>query len=265
MEHVNGVVIGVGAPNRAKDGRSVQCAIVLCRTKGLCRIFGDFENEMKRLRLWDIVDCSVRVHGGDNRQESWRVNHLSHAGSLDSRDSRAAVLDSCCFDCESDPIDKLNRERRSIGVVKIDSKSLGYRMEPRDAGQQVDWIMAQRESPRKPYISWASAAGKQHCNQLCAHEAYEFVRKNKNATARLWENMRIEDDLYQKWLLIGNTKDHRNVWVVVHVHRLKKNFNENLGASFCLGETTDSWPYLPAEELREKRATADGQKMLFSH
>lgn len=266
MESVHGVVLGVGAPNRTKDGRAVQCAIVLCYEKGLCRIYGDFKTQMKGLRLWDVVACSVYTHSGDNRPESWRVEELFFEGRWSSRDSRAAILNSCCITAsEEDPIDRLNKDRRSIAVIKVQSGDMGYRMESRVPESQQDWVKTQRESIRKPYISWTSEAGKQHANQLCAHEAYEYLRKNENATGRLWENLRIEDDDYQKWLLLGNTKDHRNVWVVVHVHRLKKGFNESLGGNPWFGDATVSWPYLPIQELREKRAKSNGQKMLFSH
>lgn len=267
MGSVDGVVLGVGAPNRTKEGRVVQCAIVLCREKGLCRIYGDFKTQMKGLRLWDVIGCSVYTHSGDNRPESWRVeDQIFIEGRWNSRDFRSALLNSCCIsDVEEDPIDRLNRERRSIAVIKVKSSEVGYRMESRVPEKQQDWVKTQRESIRKPYISWTSQTGKQHTNQLCAHEAYEYLRKNENATGRLWENLRIEDDEYQKWLLLGNTKDHRNIWVVVHVHRLKKDFNESLGGNLWFGETTASWPYLPSQELREKRVASNGQGMLFSH
>jgi hypothetical protein len=81
----------------------------------------------------------------------------------------------------------------------------------------------------------------------------------------LWSNTRIEDIDYTKWLLLGNTKDKRNVWVVVHVHRLKKTTEQHTLASCSISDGRQSgWPYLPLEELRARRVASTGQQLLFT-
>ena len=125
--------------------------------------------------------------------------------------------------------------------------------------------MAQCETPQRPYVWWRSDVGKKHDHQLCAHEAYEWIRKNPSATSQLWANLRIEDIDYTKWLLVGNTKDKRNVWVVVHVHRLKKTPQQPMLENCLIGDgRPGGWPYLPLEDLRARRVASTGQQLLFT-
>jgi hypothetical protein len=265
-EVIDGVVLGIGAPNRTKDGRAVQCGIVLGDDHGLCRIYADFGGVMNRVSVWDRVRCVTHIHGGDNREESWKLLESETYGKVETSDEKRGILQSCILQCgEEDPIDFLNRERRSIGLVCQATTGIGYGMEVRDYDESPDWVMAQCETPQRPYIYWRSQAGKMHHHQLCAHEAYEFIRKNQSTPSQLWPNLQIENIDYTKWLLVGNTKDKRNVWVVVHVHRLKKTIRQPTLASCSIAAgRPDGWPYLPLEELRARRVASTGQQLLFT-
>jgi hypothetical protein len=208
----------------------------------------------------------VHVHAGDNRVESWKLVEAQICGKVESSAYKRSILDACCIDCaDEDPIDYMNRERRSIGVVRQSVSGIGYGMEVREFEDSPDLVMAQRETPQKPYVRWKSCAGKRHDHQLCAHEAYEWLRKNPSNTSQLWSNLRIEDIDYTKWLLLGNTKDKRNVWVVVHVHRLKKTTRQPTLASCSIADgRLSGWPYLPLEDLRARRVASTGQQLLFT-
>jgi hypothetical protein len=265
-ETINGVVLGIGAPNRTADGRAVQCGIVLGDEHGLCRIYADFGGVMNGVRVWDRVSCSVHVHAGDNRPESWKLVGADVYGKVEESSQKRLILEKCALNCgDEDPIDFMNRERRSVGLVRQSVTGIGYGMEVREFDDSPDWVMAQCETPQRPYIWWKSAAGKKHDHQLCAHEAYEWLRKNPSNTSQLWSNLRIEDIDYTKWLLVGNTKDKRNVWVVVHVHRLKKTTHQPTLASCSIDDGKPSgWPYLPIEDLRARRVASTGQQLLFT-
>jgi hypothetical protein len=265
-ETITGTVLGIGAPNRTHDGRAVQCGIVLGDDHGLCRVYADFEGVMDRISIWDRVACSVHVHAGDNRVESWKLVEAEVLGKVGSSAEKRAILDACCLDCgDEDPVDYMNRERRSVAVVRQSVTGIGYGMEVREFDESPDWVMTQRETPQRPYVWWKSAAGKRHDHQLCAHEAYEWLRLNPSNTSQLWSNLRIEDIDYTKWLLLGNTKDKRNVWVVVHVHRLKKTTQQTTLASCAIGDGRQGgWPYLPLEVLRARRVASTGQRLLFT-
>lgn len=265
-ETITGTVLGIGAPNRTHDGRAVQCGIILGDDHGLCRVYADFGGVMQRLSIWDRVACSVHIHAGDNRVESWKLVDADVFGKVCSSAEKRSILDSCCVDCgNDDPVDYLNRERRSVGVVRQSVTGIGYGMEVREFDESPDWVMTQRETPQRPYVWWKSSAGKRHDHQLCAHEAYEWLRKNPSNTSQLWSNLRIEDIDYTKWLLLGNTKDKRNVWVVVHVHRLKKTTAQPTLANCSTDAGKRSgWPYLPLEDLRARRVASTGQQLLFT-
>jgi hypothetical protein len=265
-ETIRGIVLGIGAPNRTNDGRAVQCAIVLGDEHGLCRVYADFGGVMDRIRVWDRISCEVHVNAGDNRAESWKLVRADVSGKVDSSVEKRSILESCCLDCgNEDPIDFLNRERRSVGLVRQATTGIGYGMEVRDFDESPDWVMAQCETPQRPYIWWRSDAGKKHDHQLCAHEAYEWIRKNPSATSQLWTNLRIEDIDYTKWLLVGNTKDKRNVWVVVHVHRLKKTTLQPMLGNCSIDDGRPSgWPYLPLADLCARRVASTGQQLLFT-
>jgi len=265
-DKITGVVLGIGAPNRTKDGRAVQCAIVIGDDHGLCRIYADFDGAMNSISVWDRVECDVYTHQGDTRAESWRLSSSRVSGGVVSSQEKRQILNACVLDFGlEDPVDYLNNERRSIGLIRMPTRGIGYGMEVRDFEQSPDWVMTQCETPQKPFIHWISDAGKRHSHQLCAHDSYEWLRHNPSNTSQLWQNLRIEDIDYEKWLLIGNTKDKRNVWVVVQVHRLKKTTEQHTLASFSMSDGRPSgWPYLPLEDLNARRVASTGQRLLFT-
>jgi hypothetical protein len=265
-ELIEGIVLGIGAPNRTGDGRAVQCGIVLGDEHGLCRIYADYGGMMSRVSIWDRVACKAHVHAGDNRLESWRLDEAEVVGRIDSSAEKRQILDACVLDTSGeDPVDFLNKERRSIGLVRQQMTGIGYGMEVREFDDSPDWVMTQSETPQKPFVWWKSQAGKRHEHQLCAHEAYEWLRKNPSNTSQLWANLRIEDIDYTKWLLIGNMNKQRSAWVVVHVHRLKKTIQQpTLESCSITAGRPSGWPYLPSEELRARRVASTGQQLLFT-
>ncbi len=263
---ISGVVLGIGAPNRTRDGRAVQCGIVLSDDHGLCRIFADYDGAMDRISLWDRVSARVHVHAADQRAESWKLDDANVTGKVCDSLEKRSILNACVLRCGNcDPIDFLDHSRRSIGVVRPVQVGMGYGMEVRDYDDSPDWVMTQSETPQKPYLSWASEAGKSHRHQICAHEGYEWLRRNQSRTSQLFDNMRITDIDWDKWLVVGNTKDRRNVWVVVHVHRLKKTTELPTLAGFSIADGRPSgWPYLQHEEIAARRVASTGQQLLFT-
>lgn len=263
---ISGVVIGVGAPNRAKDGRTVQCAIVLDDCIGLTRVFGNFEGGMDRLSLWDRCELLVKATSKDNRFESWKLIEADISGHIQSRNERRAILDACVrVTGDEDPIDLLNRERKSIAVVKPQQSNIGYGMEIRDFGESPDWITTQSETPQKPFLQWQSLQGKTHRQQVSAHEVYEWLRTNPSRHGGLWDNLQITNIDFDKWLLIGTASTHRTAWLVVHVHRLKKTTPPLIDSNSLIADGKPSgWPYSRPEDVAAKRAESTGQRLLFT-
>ena len=265
-ETVSGIVLGIGAPNRASDGRAVQCGIVLSDGLGLCRIYADYGGVMSKVSVWDQVQCGVHVHNGDSRVESWKLDDALVLGRIESSAEKREILESCVLPCgNEDPIDLMNRERRSIGLIRLPSTGVGYSMSARDFNASPDWVQAQKETPQRASLLWTSDAGKNHEHQLCAHECFEYWRRNPSSTSKVWQNLHIEDIDYEKWILVGNTKDRRNVWVVVHLHRLKKTIQQLTIANCGISDgRPKGWPYLLTEEIRARRVASTGQQQLFT-
>ena len=263
---ISGVVIGVGAPNRTKDDRVVQCAIVLDEVVGLARVFCDYRNGMDRLSLWDRCELLVQATPKDSRFESWKMLEADITGHVDSKHERRAILDSCVRHTgEDDPIDLFNKERRSIAVVKPQQSNMGYGMGIREFDESPDWITTQCETPQKPFLQWQSQQGKTHRQQVAAHEVYEWLRKNPSKHGGLWDNLQITNIDFDKWLLIGTASTHRTSWLVVHVHRLKKTTPPLIDSSSLIVDGKPSgWPYSRPEDVAAKRAESTGQQLLFT-
>lgn len=263
---LSGIVLGVGAPNRAKDGRVVQCAIVLDETVGLARVFCDYRGGMNRLSLWDRCEMLVQATPKDNRFESWKMLEVDITGRVTSRNERRAILDACVRQTgDEDPVDLFNREKRSIAVVKPKPTNIGYGMEIRDFDASPDWMTAQRETPQKPFLQWESLQGKTHRQQVAAHEVYEWLRLNPSKHGGLWDNLQITNIDYEKWLLIGTASTHRTAWLVIHVHRQKKTTAPLIDSSSLIVDgKPDAWPYLTRADVDAKRVESTGQHLLFT-
>lgn len=68
---------------------------------------------------------------------------------------------------------------------------------------------------------------------------------------------------YQKWMLMGNMKGRRNVWLCVHLHRLKKQTSGSipLFSNPIIGSSAD-WPYTKQEA--KNVPIVDGHPELFT-
>lgn len=263
---ISGVVLGVGAPNRTKDDRVVQCAVVLDDNVGLTRVFCDWENGMDRLSLWDRCELLVQATSKDNRFESWKMLEADITGHVQSRNERRAILDACVRQTgDQDPIDACNLEKRSIAVVKPKPTNIGYGMEIREFDGSPDWVTTQRETPQKPFLQWESMQGKTHRQQVAAHEVYEWLRLNPSKHGGLWDNLQITNIDFDKWLLIGTASTHRTAWLVVHIHRQKKTTQPLIDSSSLIADgKPDGWPYSTRAGVDAKRAESTGQQLLFT-
>lgn len=265
MEELKGVILGIGAPNRAKDNRVVQCAIVLDEQIGFVRIFCEYKNGMERLSLWDVCRFEVIASAKDNRHESWKLINSEVIDKVKNSQVKRGIIDSCIRKIDSDPIDLFNKEKRSIGLVKPQQIGIGYTMEIRDFEESPDMMTTQCETPQKPILKWMSEQGKEHTQQICSHEVYEYIRKNPSSHGGLWDNLQITNIDYDKWLLIGTTNAHRSAWVVVHIHRLKKTTQQHIDSSWLTKDgKPEGWPYSQLVDVDVKRVESTGQQMLFT-
>lgn len=264
-KELKGTVLGVGAPNRTKDGRVVQCAILVDEQVGLTRVFCDYRDGMDRLGLWDVCEVVAQASPKDNRFESWKMLEAKVIDKVKDSQIKRDILSACVRQTDEDPVDVFNREKRSIGIVKPQQAGIGYGMEVRDFDESPDWMTTQCETPQRPFLRWKSEQGKEHIQQIVSHEVYEYIRKNQSRHGGLWDNLQITNIDYDKWLLIGTANTHRSSWLVVHVHRLKKTAQQLIDSSFLIRDGKPSgWPYLQRADLDASRAESMGQRLLFT-
>lgn len=243
-------ILAKGAPNRCRDGRTTMCAIGVSETHGLIRIYPLSVRSDVSVSIWSTVRFELDRSKTDGRSESYKVIEFDVCGSISEKHDKLTLLDDCILRSgELDPIDYQNAARKSISIVKCDMK-LGASLMPREdsdivaSSDEDGFALTQSEYPYKPYIEWISIQGKSHRTQLVGQEVYEGMRKNVATPFRIFENIHIGDPDYTHWMVLGNLKDRRNVWVCPHVHRLKKTTQTNMLENFQTGDGRPSgWPY----------------------
>jgi hypothetical protein len=229
MIETEAVIIAKGAPNRCRDGRTVMCAIALSESLGLIRVYPLSITKHSDVRIWSKVHLKLSISASDNRHESYRLESHVATGLVEENHDKRDILNSCILDSGYvDPIKHQDERRLSIAIVKA-AGNIGASLiaRPQDtsiaAGTDEDgFAMTQSEFPFKPYIEWQSHQGCMHKTHLVGQEVYMGMMNNQANPFRIFENMHIGDRDYEHWLVLGNMKDRRNVWVAAHVHRQKK-------------------------------------------
>jgi hypothetical protein len=258
METFEATIIAKGAPVKTSDGHRVMCAIAVSRDYGLVRFYP--LDVLDEVRVWSQIEVVARRSNKDNRRESWRVTKSVHISDIKDRDARIDLLDACVLHSGTkDPIKYQNENQASICVVKPHGY-VGVALEPRDKDDhcvhdpEETWVYTQDEMPFKPYITWTSVQEGKHKSHVVAQEVYVGMLNNSSSPMRVFENMRVGDPDYQHWLVLGNLKDRRNVWVVPHLHRFKKTDMRTRSSLLTSNGSGDAWPYLTQEAINAKDA-----------
>jgi hypothetical protein len=263
---INALIIAMGSPNRTKENKIVQCAIAVTKELGLIRVFADYRGLMQQISVWDECKIDIAKSSKDNRAESFKLCDLEIIGKvLCPREKRKILNDLSIDEPASDPIDYQNSRRLSIAVVKPMQNLLGIALENREPKLCEDYFVSSGDMPHRAYLTWQTQNGKKHTSHICSHEVMEGLRKNPSSPMRVFENTRVHDFDWEKWLVIGTMVKHRSSWVIVHVHRLKKTTGVyTAGSLWTGGGKKDGWPYLNKEDVCARRAEFEPQKYLFT-
>lgn len=262
---INGTVVAKGAPNRCKDGSTKMCSIVVSDELGLIRLYPLTVSGNKDIRIWSRIRGEVRKSNTDQRTESFRVVDVEPIGSIDEPRAKSELMNSCVLRSGYvDPIEYQNQRRLSICVVKSEF-ALGAELEARtevDSEPVIDsedaWVMSQADFPFKPYIKWRSVQGTSHRTHICSQEVYMGMKHNASSPFRIFENLHVGDADYEHWLILGNMRDRRNVWVIAHMHRQKKIASATNISSLIFDGDEKNWPYSQQEEINAR--TVEPQK-----
>ena len=244
--------MGVGAPNETKSGEKTMCAILLTREMGFIRVYPIPAND--KFGVWSEVEISAEK-GNDGRDESWKLQSWEVLGKIEDASQKREILNACELKSGmKDPVDFMNTERKSIALVSIEWGGLEATLSQKIPSfvsvddEECGWIVTQAKHWLKPYVTWTSKQGKSHTSHLGGREIYEGIRRNPTEPWNMMNNLQIMNPDYEKWMLMGNMKDKRNVWLCVHLHRLKKQTNGSTPL-FCnpiIGES-EGWPYTKQE------------------
>jgi hypothetical protein len=263
---IEGVIMGVGAPNDSQKHGKTFCAILLTKELGFIRVYPIHASN--KFPVWGMIEAEVE-RGSDARSESYKIIKFNISGRITDRESRAEILNSCILKSgDSDPIDYQNEFRRSICLIKPSWGDIDVTLSQKIPTMSMDdeeclWIMTQGKHWFKPYITWQSDQGKTHKTHLGGREIYEGIRNNPHQPWELMNNLQIMNPDYDHWMLMGNMNTHKNVWLCVHLHRLKKSASGSipLCSHPIIGENA-AWPYERQETINVE--FVEGHPTLFT-
>ena len=266
-KQIKGIVMGVGAPNETRSGGKSMCAILLTEELGFIRVYPIPASE--KFGVWCIVDVEV-FKGGDSREESWKLDKWTVVGKVENAEEKRNLLESCVLKSgDRDPLEYMNEQRRSIALVPIEWGTIEATLSQKIPSfvsredEECGWIITQARHWLKPYVTWTSQQGVSHTSHLGGREIYEGIRRNPTEPWNLMNNLQIMNPDYEKWMLLGNMKNRRNVWLCVHLHRLKKQSGGSipLFSNPIIGNA-EGWPYLKQEA--KNVFIAKGHPQLFT-
>lgn len=258
--------MGVGAPNESKTLGKTMCAIILTRDLGFIRVY-PIPAELQ-FPVWGTIKFDVEK-GNDPRVESFKMIRFEITGKIDDSATKREILNSCVIKSGvDDPMDYQNKLRKSVflvtpswGDVEVALTQKVPSISPED--EECGWIVTQARHWLKPYIKWTSDQCKEHSSHLGGREIYEGLRNNPSSPWNLMNNLQINNPDYEHWMLMGNMKDKRNVWLCVHLHRLKKEIGGStpLFSHPIIGGDS-AWPY--SEQKDSNVEIVDGHPTLFT-
>lgn len=173
------------------------------------------QNPLKANRKYVLSLCR---NSSDSRFESWKLT--DRIALYESKDKvYESDLRRIFTENVSESIAILNDRRASIGVVRpLDM--LGEFDHRANCGEtqmdlfdHCDHHFGADAINAIPYLRFM-LAGKSHRLQLREWGCYEWIRKNPCECAKLWNNLRLKEQT-DKYLLVGNMANHRNVWLVI--------------------------------------------------
>jgi len=260
--------MGVGAPNETKDGSKTMCAIILTQSLGFIRVYPIPASS--NFPVWSRIQFSIEK-GTDDRCESWKIKpEWVITGAVSDPEVKREILTSCELKSGiDDPVTYMNAHRKSIILVPIEWGSLEATLSQKIPSfippddEECGWLVTQAKHWLKPYITWTSQQGKSHTSHLGGREVYEGIRKNPSEPWAMMNNLQIMNPDFEKWALLGNMKNKRNVWLCVHLHRLKKQISGSipLFSNPIIGKS-EGWPYSNQEAYNVP--IVDGHPELFT-
>ena len=232
------VVLGQGAPNSLRDGRISRCVCAYSKEHGLARLY---PIPKTLLRQWDVFDATVEPNSQDHRENTWKIYNakkdwrriqkwVRKKGEYPQAERRK-LIESLA----TDNLSSLIEHRKSFGI--IEPKIIGFELVKQNEITSIQTsifdldyhIINQNEFKFKPYVSYecknkCSCKNPVHKQQIVEWGCYEWMRKNPNDEEhckKVFENLRLQDNEWKKFFLVGNIHKSPKTYVIVGLLRYK--------------------------------------------
>jgi len=231
----NLVVLGQGAPNQLQDGRQSTCICAWSLvTKEFVRIY---PVPLGWFRKWNMFEVEVEKNPRDHRENTWKIKNskedwkrlgkwIKKSKHEYPKNHRANLIESI----PKTTISELRENGKSFGLIKPIIVDFNLEQKKENTEKQMTLIgfskdggettldegyeiINQKDYKYKPYLIYhceinggkESKKNKQpYKQQITEWGCYEFMRKNPGKEINLKDNLRLFDDEWEKYLLVGN-------------------------------------------------------------
>ncbi|MBI4153912.1 hypothetical protein HY501_01115 [Candidatus Woesearchaeota archaeon] len=237
MEIDDLVILGRSWPEPLRDGRYSVCVAGYSEKYGFIRLYPT--KTSSPLQTWNVVKVRVERSNLDSRSESWKIE--GSKSEWDRLDSKIIVLGKLTRErriellrkLSCDATEELLGKKRSLGIVK--PLILGWELVGLKANEGVQTTLtglklkSKKHFPYKPYIRYSCLpvckGKKPHFQQIMEWGVYMWFEKNKgknyDACMKVFDNLRVNDNDYEKYFLVGNLNFKRKTFGVISVLRFK--------------------------------------------
>ncbi len=246
----NLVVIGMGAPNQLKDGRQSVCVCAWSLDdKSFHRIY---PVPLRWLRKWDLFDVEVEKNSQDHRENTWKIKNSKEDWTRLQKwvyphrkkypqNKKEELIHQIGFTTLGNLIDN----KKSFGIIRPKIKDFQIIQKRESTEKQLTLtfgeedldepftIINQSDYKYKPYLIYecegeCSCKNKTHKQSITEWGCYEFMRKNPKKEENLKDNLRLFDDEWNKYVLVGNIHKAPQTYIIIDVLRFKKKKITNL-------------------------------------
>ncbi len=241
----NLVVIGMGAPNQLKDGRRSVCVCAWSLDNNCFHRV--YPVPPKWFRKWDLFDVEVEKNPQDHRENTWKIKNSKqdwnrlyqwiypHRKKYPTN-KREKLIQEIGFTTLGNLIDNM----RSFGIIKPKIKDFEL-VQKRDKtekqltlgfGNAEDLdepftIINQADYKYKPYLVYecegnCNCKNRTHRQSITEWGCFEYMRKFPNKEMNLKDNLRLFDDDWNKYVLVGNIHKAPKTYIIIDILRFKK-------------------------------------------
>lgn len=213
-----------------KYGGTFSCSLGFSpKLQSLVRIY---PIPLTHMKMWEMYQIEVEKNIRDSREESYKIGSKTKYENWSGFEKDIILVKKfkkqdvfsliSFFGLHTSTIDDLNKNKKSIGVIKIDSVRCYWNTNERfidtsqltlfnDINDELDTYT--KDTKRYEARITFRSNNKVHDLQINEWGVYEFLRK--------FQGKYKVDDAFKYWnnasyLLIGNLHSHRNVWSVLN-------------------------------------------------